>query len=70
MNLREVLAAVEGLPQASRMELENLAAELAQTVMELNAQKQLAGRDGMGPEVAKPKNEPPGQAPDGTAFQR
>lgn len=49
---------------------DKIKAELAQTVMELEAQKQLAGRDGMGPEVAKPKNEPPGQAPDGTAFQR
>ena len=54
----------------SEDKMEKLKVDLAKLTMELRAQKELAGRDGMGPEVAKPKNEPPGQAPDGTAFQR
>lgn len=49
--------------------LEQVKADLAKTAMQLNTQKELAGMDGQGPQVATPATEPPGRAPNGEAFQ-
>lgn len=50
--------------------LEKAKTELAKTAMELNVQRELAGADGKGPQVATPAVEPAGRAPDGEAFQK
>lgn len=53
-----------------RKELDKLKAQLAQTTMKLSLQRELAGADGQGPQVATPVVEPEGRAPEGEAFQR
>jgi len=50
--------------------LDKVKADLAQTAMELNLQRELSGKDGKGPQVADPAIEPAGRAPEGEAFQR
>jgi len=49
--------------------LEQAKVELAKTTMELNVQRELAGKDGKTPQVASTDMEPVGQAADGEAFQ-
>jgi len=51
------------------IELDKAKVELAKLTMELNLQRELAGADGKGPQVAEPKIEPEGRAPEGEAFQ-
>lgn len=53
-----------------KLSLEAVKAQLAQTAMKLNTQKELATLGGKAPQVANPATEPPGRAPDGQAFQR
>lgn len=50
--------------------LDKVKADLAKTAMELNLQRELAGKDGKGPQVADPLVEPEGRAPEGEAYQR
>ncbi len=52
-----------------RISLQEAKVRLADTTMKLQVQKELAGIDGKGPQVATPPNEPPGRAPDGEAYQ-
>lgn len=52
-----------------KLSLEAVKAQLAQTAMKLNTQKELATLGGKAPQVANPATEPPGRAPDGQAFQ-
>lgn len=52
-----------------RISLQDAKVRLADTTMKLTVQKELAGLDGKGPQVATPPNEPPGRAPDGEAYQ-
>jgi hypothetical protein len=49
--------------------LDKVKADLAKTAMELNLQRELAGKDGKGPQVAEPLVEPEGRAPEGMAYQ-
>jgi hypothetical protein len=58
------------LANAKGMKLADIKAMLAGKVMDLRTQKELAGKDGKGPEVATPPNEPPGRAPNGEAYQQ
>lgn len=53
-----------------QISLERAQTELARTAMELNVQRELAGADGKGPQVADAPVEPAGRAPDGEAFQK
>ena len=43
---------------------------LARDTMKLSLQRELAGADGKGPQVATPEVEPAGRAPEGEAFQK
>jgi hypothetical protein len=52
------------------LNLQDAKVELAKTAAQLQAQRDIAGADGKGPEVATPATEPPGRAPNGEAFQR
>lgn len=58
------------LAEKRNMSIEQIKADLAGNSMKLQVQRELAGADGKGPQVATPSNEPPGRAPDGTAYQR
>jgi len=49
--------------------LDKIKADLSKTAATLSLQKELAGADGKGPQVAKPKVEPEGRAAEGKAFQ-
>lgn len=69
LQLRERLAILD-YANKREMTLDQVKAELAQTTMKLQTQRALAGADGHGPQVATPADEPPGRAPDGTAYQR
>lgn len=53
-----------------RISLQEAKTRLADTTIKVNAQRELAGVDGKGPQVATPPTEPPGQAPNGEAYQR
>lgn len=53
-----------------RISLQDAKVRLADTTMKLRVQRELAGEDGRGPQVATPPNEPPGRAPNGEAYQR
>lgn len=50
--------------------LEQVKADLAQTAMKLNTQRELAQMDAHAKQVLTPPTEPPGRAPDGQAYQR
>lgn len=50
--------------------LDQVKAKLASDAMKLQVQKELAGSDGKGPQIATPVVEPTGRAPDGEAFQK
>jgi len=52
-----------------QISLDDAKVDLAKLTMELRAQMELAGADGKGPQVATPKVEPEGRAPEGQAFQ-
>jgi hypothetical protein len=56
--------------KAQKLSLQDAKVELATLTMELRMQKELAGADGKGPQVATPKIEPEGRAPSGEAFQK
>ena len=49
--------------------LDNIKAHLTEVIITLEAQMQLSGDDGKGPEVAKPALEPEGRAADDKSFQ-
>jgi hypothetical protein len=66
--LRERLALLEYATQ-ERISLDRAKVQLAQTTMELSMQRELAGADGTGPQVATPPIEPAGRAAPGRAFQ-
>ncbi len=53
-----------------RISLQEAKVRLADTTMKLQVQRELAGADGKGPQVASPEVEPAGRAPDGEAFQK
>ena len=69
LQLRERLALLEYATQ-ERISLEKAKVQLAQTTMELTLQRELAGADGKGPQVADAAVEPAGRAPEGEAFQK
>lgn len=52
-----------------QLSIEQVKAELAQTAMKLNAQRQMAAEDRAG-EVLTPPNEPPGRAPAGQSWEK
>lgn len=76
--LRRELAMME-YANKNQMQLNEVKAQLAETTMKLQTQKELAGASigadlhkhkNPTPQVASPAIEPPGRAPDGEAFQR
>lgn len=69
LKLKVRLAELEHATQ-ERISVQEAKVALARDTMKLTVQKEIAGSDGVGPQVATPATEPPGQAPDGTAFQR
>ena len=68
MQLKVRLAEIE-LATQERISLQDAKVKLATETMGIQAQFALSGKDGKGPEVATPPDEPPGRAPDGEAFQ-
>ena len=52
-----------------QISLDDAKVALARDTMKLQVQKELAGADGEGPQVATPPTEPEGRAADGRAFQ-
>jgi hypothetical protein len=68
LRLKVRLAELEYATQ-ERISLQEAKVKLATKTMELQTQRDLAGKDGLGPEVATPPTEPPGRAPDGAAYQ-
>lgn len=68
LRLRVKLAELDYANQ-ERITLAESKVKLADTTMKLKTQEKLAGLDGTGPQVATPPTEPPGQAPDGQAYQ-
>ena len=72
LELKRELALLE-YANKKEMSLSDVKADLAQTAMRLNTQKELAGmasKDYKPPQVAKPAVEPQGRAPNGQAFER
>lgn len=69
LKLKVRLAELEHATQ-ERISLQDSKVALARDTMKLTVQKELAGMDGTGPQVATPPTEPPGLAPDGQAYQR
>jgi hypothetical protein len=55
--------------QQAMVELDKIKAGLATKTMEMRLQRELAGADGKGPQVAEPPTEPEGRAKEGTAYQ-
>ena len=53
----------------NQITIDTLKAKLADTTLKLQVQRELAGADGKGPQVATPPDEPPGRAPNGMAYQ-
>lgn len=72
-NMRLQLKMME-FAERRNLSLEQVKAQLAQTAMKVNAQKELtvfaANRDATAPQVATPPTEPAGRAPNGMAFAR
>ena len=52
------------------LSLDDAKVALARDTMKLNLQRELAGADGKGPQVATPPVEPEGRAPEGKAYQQ
>jgi len=69
LRLKVRLAELEYATQ-ERISLQEAKVKLADTTLKLQVQKELAGADGKGPQVATPEVEPAGRAPDGEAFQK
>jgi hypothetical protein len=69
LRLKVRLAELEYASQ-ERISLQEAKTRLADTTMKLQVQKDLAGADGKGPQVATPPVEPAGRAPNGEAFQK
>ena len=68
LELRRELAMLE-YAQSNKLTLDQIKAQLAETTMKLQVQRELAGADGKGPQVATPPTEPPGRADPGQAYQ-
>jgi len=68
MQLRVRLAELDYATQ-ERISLQDAKTKLADTTMKLTVQKELAGMDGTGPQVATPPTEPAGRAEPGRAYQ-
>ncbi len=68
LRLRERIALLQYATQ-ERISLQEAKVALARDTMKLQVQKELAGADGEGPQVATPPTEPEGRAADGRAFQ-
>ena len=68
LSMRWQLALLEYAKQ-ERITLQEAKTRLAETTMKLQVQRELAGTDGRGPQVATPPTEPPGRAEDGRAYQ-
>ena len=69
LRLKVRLAELEYATQ-ERISLQEAKVKLADTTLKLQVQKELAGADGKGPQVATPEVEPAGRAPEGEAFQK
>ena len=54
----------------NNINIDRVKADLAKTTMELSLQRELAGKDGKGPQVREPLVEPEGRAPEGMAYQQ
>lgn len=67
LEIRRELAMLD-YANTRELSLEQVKADLAQTVMKLRTQKELAASNGEGPQVATPPTEPPQHAPDGRAY--
>lgn len=52
-----------------QLSLDQVKAQLSQTAMKLQTQRELAHVDAHGPQVTAPPTEPPGRAPNGQAYQ-
>jgi hypothetical protein len=68
LQLKERIAILEYATQ-ERISLQEAKVALARDTMKLNLQRELAGADGKGPQIATPIVEPQGRASDGRAFQ-
>lgn len=68
LNMRWQLALLDYAKQ-ERITLQQAKTQLAETTLKLQVQRELAGADGRGPQVAAPPTEPPGRADDGRAYQ-
>lgn len=68
LQLKVRLAELEYATQ-ERISLQEAKVKIFDTTAKLAVQKELAGADGKGPQVATPEVEPAGRAPDGEAFQ-
>jgi len=68
LRLRERIALLQYATQ-ERISLQDAKVALARDTMKLTLQRELAGADGEGPQVAEPPTEPEGRAADGRAYQ-
>jgi hypothetical protein len=68
LRLKVRLAELEYANQR-QINLDDAKVALARDTMKLNLQRELAGADGEGPQVAAPPTEPAGRAPEGRAYQ-
>jgi len=68
LRLRERIALLQYATQ-ERISLQEAKVALARDTMKLQVQKELAGADGEGPQVATPPTEPEGRAAPGRAYQ-
>ena len=68
LRLKVRLAELEYANQR-QINLDDAKVALARDTMKLNLQRELAGADGEGPQVATPPTEPAGRAPEGRAYQ-
>lgn len=68
LQVRERLAMLD-YANRNQITIDTLKAKLADTTLKLQVQRELAGADGKGPQVATPPDEPPGRAPNGMAYQ-
>ena len=69
LQLRERLAMLD-YANRTQTTLDEIKAKLASDTMKLQVQRELAGADGRGPQVATPPTEPPGRAENGMAYQQ
>lgn len=69
LRLKRDLALME-YAKEERLSLQDAKVQLARDTMKLNLQRELAGADGKGPQVAEPVVEPEGRAEEGQAYQQ